>query len=57
MEERFPGITIREELAQELNIKEDRIQVMQFTRLVYNSLQKGRNFLRFGGERESRATR
>ena len=29
-EEKFPGIIIREELAQELNIKEDRIQVKQF---------------------------
>ena len=29
-EETFPGITIKEELAQELNIKEDRIQVKQF---------------------------
>ena len=35
MEEKFPGIIIREELSQELNIKEDRIQVMQFTCLVY----------------------
>ena len=35
MEEKFPGIIIREELAQELNIKEDRIQVMQFACLVY----------------------
>ncbi len=27
MEEKFPGIIIREQLAEELNIKEDRIQV------------------------------
>lgn len=27
MEEKFPGIIIREQLADELNIKEDRIQV------------------------------
>ena len=30
IEEKFPGITIREALAQELNIKEDRIQVKEF---------------------------
>ena len=35
MEEKFPGIIIREELSQELNIKEDRIQVTRLTRLVY----------------------
>ncbi len=29
MEEKFPGIIIREQLAEELNIKEDRIQVRQ----------------------------
>jgi len=29
MEEKFPGITIREQLAEELNLKEDRIQVIQ----------------------------
>ena len=30
MEEKFPGIMIREQLAEELNIKEDRIQVREF---------------------------
>lgn len=29
-EEKFPGIIIREALAQQLNIKEDRVQVKQF---------------------------
>ena len=30
MEEKFPGIITREQLAEELNIKEDRIQVTEF---------------------------
>lgn len=30
MEEKFPGIIIREQLAEELNIKEDIIQVREF---------------------------
>ena len=29
LEEKFPGITIREQLAEEMNPQEDRIQVIQ----------------------------
>ena len=37
--ERFPGIQIREDLARELNIGEDRIQVIVvfFCNFIYNS--------------------
>ena len=42
MEEKFPRITIREELAQELNIKEDRIQVTQFINYVVDKIIRGK---------------
>ena len=42
MDEKFPGIVIREALAQELNIKEDRIQVKQFGNYAVDKISRGK---------------
>ena len=42
MDEKFPGIIIREALAQELNIKEDRIQIKQFGNYAVDKISRGK---------------
>ena len=42
MDEKFPGIVIREALAQELTIKEDRIQVKQFGNYAVDKISRGK---------------